>query len=943
MNDWQPEPKPDWDVVPNVGRFSEYKRRRLRHLDRIQRVVELVRRHDYVVILGPAYSDKTRLMYDVEDELAAGEQFTPIYINLWRLRTDDEASFFDSLAQTIARSERLSSSLDNTSRLADGVADSASFRHFLDRVAQVHDRHIVLLIDHLQILPHDLTHRLLQLLRAAYMERRSSAPRWIDVVVAGSAVLAELSHDATSPFNMAHPVYQGPLTSEASLALAKANLETFNVPWSRHALDRLLHWAWGDSYLLPLLVSQCQEKVHGYGKRRITQTVVDQTARSFLAAAAHEAAIRVAIEAIEADPDTMLDVVALLKAPHLARNQAHQQIWRTGVDRLQLSGAVYLDGDEYRIKNEIYRRALQQHFVQGRVAHVLRMNGRWQEAIAFLSTQPGAPLRLPADNSGRSDLLEAIIQSIYAANREQEAYRALLEGIRLGFDLPEVRIYRAYAGRGELRLAATAAHSTEAPEVINLNDESLVEVRTFRGGNWALRGEMGSKRLLAALVPEQRAIGMVIIEHYSAEREPHSSPAYHGELLRFLRYASSAIENVMLRSAIQEIGRAVLSASAANSNLEQVLQTVLNAVGGDFAVLYLLDEEQTHLRRTAHAGDPGAVRAAGEASIDLALAGHGAIVALQSRTLFTVRQSALPELAAYLPLFAGGMQLGVLALFFAATRQGGFSQEDRKTLVTFADQVAIAVYNQQLLNRTDDALQEQLRQVEALRRREEQMRSQEMHDIINAVVHRMSDVGALEHRLGYLRDAVGAGNSMALSTLKLLEIHLYRLRGLVTTLAESANLAGIVFQPLELAGLVQKAVEDLLVDDGQLLVETALEEGLIVNGHPNLLYDALRSILDNGREAMPAGGTLSVQVWSANGQAVVCIRDQGQGIPAAYQARMFQPGFSTKPVRDPDHSRGRGLFTCRAIVRKHGGDIVVHSQQGAGAEVTISLPLLRLE
>lgn len=974
MEPWQPQPNAKWDLVPSDDRAYEFtqqrQRMRLRHLERVQRVCDLVRRHEYVVILGPAYSDKTLLMGDVNALLATGDQFTPIFINLWRVRTDDEAAFFGSLAQTIVRSEAISAGLADPSRLTERVCDAASFRQFLDDLLQQHDRHIVLLLDHLQSLPHDLTHRLLQLLRGAYMDRRPNAPHSLDVVVAGSAVLAELSHDATSPFNMAHAVFQGPLAADASLELVKENLSSFDVPWSPLAPDRLLYWAAGDSYLLPLLVAQCQEKVQGYERRRITCTVVDQTVRAFLAEAHHAPPVRSAIEAIEADPDTMLDVVTLLRQPSLPRNLAHQQIFRTGVDRLQLSGAVCLEDDAYRIKHEIYRQALRRHFAQGRVAHVLRMNGRWREAIDYLSTQAGDALvksgaakngqpKLPgeADNGGRADLLEAIIQSIYAADREQQAYDALLAGIRLGFNLPDVRIYRAYAGQGELRLVGMAAKepATEpaaepgdggasepaAPQVLDLNDESLAEVRTLRGGIPALRGEVGSRRLLAPLIPERRAIGLAIIEHYSTELEPPGNPPYHGELLRFLRHASSAIENVVLRSAVQEIGRAVLDANAGSSGLRHVLQTVLNAVGGDACSLYLLDGEQGLLERDEYGGDDAIVRAAAEAIIPLALPAHPAVTALQNRSFVPVRQGAPPELCAYLPLTAGGVQIGVLALFFTAARQGGFSQEDRKTLATFADQVAIAVYNQQLLSRTDRALQEQLRQVEAMRRRDEQMRSQELHDIINAVVHRASDAGSLNYRLDLLRQSVAPDDSVAHSTLKLVEVHLSRLRGLVAALEESANLTGVTFRPVELAGLVQKAVEELLPGDDHLTVATALEEGLVVDGNSDLLYDALRSILDNAREAMPEGGVISVRVsMEAAGQAAVRIRDRGQGISPAYQTRMFQPGFSTKPAREPDVGRGRGLFTCRAIVRKHGGDLLVDSQPGVGTEVTLLLPLL---
>lgn len=162
MNNWPSEPTGSWELTPYAG-DSQFKRQRLRHLDRIRQVVEHVRQHDYVVLLGPAYSEKTRLLNDVDEKLAASDLYTPIYVNLWRVRTDDEAAFFSSLAQVICRSERICGQPYADMERADRTYDGGSFRSFLDTIAQHHDRHVVLLIDHLQVLPQDLTHRLLQL------------------------------------------------------------------------------------------------------------------------------------------------------------------------------------------------------------------------------------------------------------------------------------------------------------------------------------------------------------------------------------------------------------------------------------------------------------------------------------------------------------------------------------------------------------------------------------------------------------------------------------------------------------------------------------------------------------------------------------------------------------------------------------------------------------
>jgi signal transduction histidine kinase len=590
---------------------------------------------------------------------------------------------------------------------------------------------------------------------------------------------------------------------------------------------------------------------------------------------------------------------------------------------------------------------LQHHFVQGRVAHVLRMNGRWQEAIHYLSNELESEPIAPNDvEASRTVLLDAIVQSIYAANREEDAYRALLEGIHMGFHLSGVRIYRAYAGRGELRLVETDATVTPATAVISLNDVAQAEVRTFRGGDYALRGEMGSKRLLAALTPERRSIGMVTIDHFSAETDEHVHPPHLFALLRFLRHASSAIENVMLRSAIQEIGRAVLDASTLTSNLDHVLQVVLNATGGDAAQLYLLDADNAHLTRFVHTGDTEAIRDAGEARIELELGSHPAVQALRNNMLTPSRQVTPPGTYAYLPLVAGGNQLGVLVLYFGV-QQAGFSAEDRRTLATFADQVAIAVHNMQLLRRTDEALQDKVRQLDALRRRAVQERDQELQDVATALVHRIGGAtGDVPIHLARVRAAMSDGNSdyslaqhELFDAIEHVEKRIQLVQELLPPLEEIANLAAIDLRPVDLSRLVHEVVHDATA--GSDLIEAYIDvaKNVIVEGSRGLLRDALRSLLENGCEAMPQGGKLTVGLTKLEGgRAQIRIEDTGVGIAEKQMSNMFRLGFSTKGGRR--RNRGRGMFTCRAIVRKHGGEITIDSHEGQGTLVTVVLPLL---
>jgi len=64
------------------------------------------------------------------------------------------------------------------------------------------------------------------------------------------------------------------------------------------------------------------------------------------------------------------------------------------------------------------------------------------------------------------------------------------------------------------------------------------------------------------------------------------------------------------------------------------------------------------------------------------------------------------------------------------------------------------------------------------------------------------------------------------------------------------------------------------------------------------------------------------------------VEDTGCGIPPAVLPRIFEPFFTTKPI---GKGTGLGLSLSYSIVKKHGGEIEVHSEVGAGSRFRIWL------
>jgi two-component system, cell cycle sensor histidine kinase and response regulator CckA len=114
------------------------------------------------------------------------------------------------------------------------------------------------------------------------------------------------------------------------------------------------------------------------------------------------------------------------------------------------------------------------------------------------------------------------------------------------------------------------------------------------------------------------------------------------------------------------------------------------------------------------------------------------------------------------------------------------------------------------------------------------------------------------------------------------------------------------------------------------------------------IAQAFNNILINAVQAMPQGGTVAVKaenvsLGECNGLELfpgdyvrISFADQGGGIPAKEQKKIFDPYYSTKPV-----GSGLGLTSAHSIVTKHGGHIAVESSPGSGATFICHLPSTR--
>ena len=110
---------------------------------------------------------------------------------------------------------------------------------------------------------------------------------------------------------------------------------------------------------------------------------------------------------------------------------------------------------------------------------------------------------------------------------------------------------------------------------------------------------------------------------------------------------------------------------------------------------------------------------------------------------------------------------------------------------------------------------------------------------------------------------------------------------------------------------------------------------------PSLLKLAIENLVDNAIRYTKGGGEVIVGIKKRNNKNILfSVRDSGVGIPQKEQKYIFQKFFRAEnALRNRTKGSGLGLYVCRTIIEKSGGQIWFKSKEGRGATFYFTLPI----
>jgi two-component system sensor histidine kinase KdpD len=141
-------------------------------------------------------------------------------------------------------------------------------------------------------------------------------------------------------------------------------------------------------------------------------------------------------------------------------------------------------------------------------------------------------------------------------------------------------------------------------------------------------------------------------------------------------------------------------------------------------------------------------------------------------------------------------------------------------------------------------------------------------------------------------------------------------------------------EPVDVAALVEEAVEPVRREEPPRGVEVGPIDGLAVEADREHAVRALRALVLNAHRFSPSGDPVTVAA-SAEGDVVrLVVLDRGPGVPAAHRERAFER-FARL---DPNASgAGLGLFLARGLARGMGGDVSLADREDGGTSACFTL------
>lgn len=156
-----------------------------------------------------------------------------------------------------------------------------------------------------------------------------------------------------------------------------------------------------------------------------------------------------------------------------------------------------------------------------------------------------------------------------------------------------------------------------------------------------------------------------------------------------------------------------------------------------------------------------------------------------------------------------------------------------------------------------------------------------------------------------------------------------------------AGIGGADLRVIDLAGIAGDAAElyEPVAEEREIRLCISTQPGAFVRAQPELLAQAITNLIDNAVKNTPSGGRIDVAVEARRSVVILCVADNGRGIPAEDRERVLDRFVRLEESRSTPGA-GLGLALVAAVARMHGARLSLEDA-APGLRVALRFPLAR--
>jgi signal transduction histidine kinase/ActR/RegA family two-component response regulator len=552
----------------------------------------------------------------------------------------------------------------------------------------------------------------------------------------------------------------------------------------------------------------------------------------------------------------------------------------------------------------------------------------------------------------------------------------------LGVHSSAIRLFRPDGDLGPIALAGRAKEYAGTGGVVPAGAGLVGRAAIDGGPTWTsdiriderfeqtpeLRARHVTVGIVAGLAVPMRAAGRIMGVLSVGSEEPRTFSQREIDLLqRFADQAALTISNAKTRETLvkqaerlrilHDIDLAILAETAPAAIAEAVLWRLRDLLGVPRAIVNLFDWAAGEVEWLAAVGRHRIRRGPG-VRYPLRLAGDLDALRRGEPQIIDVR--ALPPSPEADALLSSGVHVYMVVPMITAGEligsvsfggdQAHFPEEQVSIAREVATQLAIALGQARLVEKLKASYAE-LQQAQA------QLAQSQKIEAIGQLA------GGIAHDFNNLLTVIGGRSSLLLMRMRpddparkdvdLIQSTTQRAADLTRQLLAFSRKQVLEPKPINLKALVAGVtpiLRRLIGEHIEIVIVSTDDKGQVL-ADPGQIEQVIVNLVVNARDAMPEGGTLTIETTSHTvpaagrrgpdrdappGEYVTLrIRDTGSGMDPATMARIFEPFFTTK---EAGKGTGLGLSTVHGIVHQSGGRLALESAVGRGTTFTIYLP-----